>query len=254
MRNRSSLFSAAILTGSIFMLAEDTGGGDGGAGDGEKPADDGTAHTDPVPLDPCPFCGGTDLNEGEEQIVCNTCSAMGPVAGSGMDERGAWNKRADDEEEAMEDPMPGDAPPTDPAAHAAGIKTLADARKEIVTLATKAGRVHAGFRQASAAAKKAKAEAALLAESNALAIRGKATAEAALAAEKNAFAEHKAGEPKRLNAAAQRILAASGHPAVEGEIGNPVNGDKGNVMAKADFDKLSPTAKMAHYRKGGTVE
>jgi hypothetical protein len=201
----------ACRTARLF-LAEDNGGGSGGDGGTPEPADDATGNTDhetPPELSPCPFFGHTDLDDSGEQIKCNGCQCVGPVAGSGMDKYGAWNARGDSA--PGEDPAPDDAPPADPAAHAASVKTLADAKKLIVADAAKAQRVHAGFKQAVAAHKKAEALNATLAASNKEALAEVGTVKAELATEKQAHADYKAGEPKRVNAAALRIAQSQGN-------------------------------------------
>lgn len=53
-------------------------------------------------LQPCPFCGGTDLEDyGPDYpqaawVTCRTCHATGPqvVSRAGADPRAAWNNRA----------------------------------------------------------------------------------------------------------------------------------------------------------------
>jgi hypothetical protein len=201
----------ACRTARLF-LAEDNGGGSGGDGGTPEPADDATGNTDhetPPELSPCPFFGHTDLDDSGDQIKCNGCQCVGPVAGSGMDKYGAWNARGDSA--PVEDPAPDDAPPADPTAHAASVKTLADAKKLIVADAGKAKRVHAGFKQAAAQAKKLKAEADSLAASNKAAIADLAAAQKDLSAEQKAHADYKAAEPKRVNAAALRIAQSQGN-------------------------------------------
>lgn len=194
----------------------------------DAPAETSTEHTDPVALDPCPFCGSEDLDDGGEQIKCNNCSAMGPVAGSGMDQRGAWNKRGSD---TADDPAPDDAPLDDPAPVARS-KKLDEVKAAFTAEHEKAKRLHAGFKQAAAAARKAQANLTTIAASNAEAIRDKVEAETKLAKVTADFEAHKRDEPRRLNALATTLVAAQGKvPPVKTE-----------AAAKAAADKPKPSA------------
>ncbi|MBM9401159.1 Lar family restriction alleviation protein [Gluconacetobacter azotocaptans] len=49
----------------------------------------------PRKLDPCPFCGGTDVeeDENEEYIACYTCGASGPMKTENESPTVKWNTR-----------------------------------------------------------------------------------------------------------------------------------------------------------------
>lgn len=49
----------------------------------------------PSKLDPCPFCGGSDLEEDEkeEYIACHTCGASGPMKTENESPTVKWNTR-----------------------------------------------------------------------------------------------------------------------------------------------------------------
>ena len=54
---------------------------------------------DDTTLKPCPFCGGTDIQDMAQSLYCRECGAEGPVATDLFDRASlatAWNRRASD--------------------------------------------------------------------------------------------------------------------------------------------------------------
>lgn len=66
-----------------------------------------------VELKPCPFCGGTTLDDDGENVICSDCLAIGPDADyleGGISSAAAWNRRAGEAVPAHENRGGGHAP------------------------------------------------------------------------------------------------------------------------------------------------